>query len=173
LYKEFYEQKKRGFTKDEFRKVCERIAGTSLADVFDYVSTTKEIDYKKYLNYAGLDIDTTSKDVSGGWLGVTARARNDSVFVSSVDWQSPAWNVGLRQRNAILEIGGVKATAQAIENVFKNKSPSDKIELTIMQGYERKQVSIILGKKVERSFHVSRKPDADNLQKAIFESWLK
>jgi predicted metalloprotease with PDZ domain len=173
LYKEFYQQKKRGFTKDEFRKVCERIAGTSLAGVFDYVSTTKEIDYKKYLNYAGLDIDTTSAEVQGGWLGITTRTRNDSVVVSSVDWQSPAWNTGLRQRNIILEINRAKASTQSIENVCKDKRPGDKIDLTVIQNNERKSLSIILDKKIGRSFQITRKSDADNLQKAIFESWLK
>ena len=173
LYKEFYQQKKRGFTRDEFRAVCERIAGTSLADVFDYVSTTKELNYKKYLDYAGLDIDTTSLEVKGGWSGVTTRARNDSVVISSVDWQSPAWNGGLRQRNMILEIDGAKASTQSTENVFKDKKPGDKIELTVIQNNERKILNITLGKKIERSFQIARKSEVDNLQKSILESWLK
>jgi len=70
------------------------------------LSTTKELNYKKYLGYAGLDIDTISTEVQGGWSGVTTRARNDSVVIASVDWQSPAWDAGLRQRNIILEIDG-------------------------------------------------------------------
>jgi len=172
LYKEFYQQKKRGFTEDEFRQVCERIAGTSLANVFDYVSTTKEVDYKKYLQYAGLDIDTTSQEIPGGWWGISARQRNDSVFIANVDWNSPAWNAGLRQRNWILEIDGVKPDASAIEPVLKNKKPGDKVDLVVMQGNEKKNVSIVLGKKMEKPFTISRKPDMDKLQKDILESWL-
>ena len=172
LYKEFYQQKKRGFTEDEFRQVCERIAGTSLAEVFDYVSTTKELDYKKYLQYAGLDIDTVSKEVPGGWLGISARERKDSVFVSGVDWNSPAWLAGLRQRNVIIEIDGAKPDAQAIDAVLKNKKPGDRISLTVMQGQEKKNINVVLGKKMERSFTISRKPGIDKLQKDILESWL-
>ena len=66
LYKKYYLKKKRGFTEDEFRQVCEQIAGVSLAEVFEYVSTTKEIDYKKYFDFAGLDIDTTPVEIPGG-----------------------------------------------------------------------------------------------------------
>ncbi len=106
LYKEFYQKKKRGFTEKEFREVCEKIAGTSLNEIFDYVYTTKELNYKKYLDYAGLDIDTTSQEIPGGWLGISTRTRNDSTFISAVDWNSPAWNAGLRQRNIILEMDG-------------------------------------------------------------------
>ncbi len=173
LYKEFYQQKKRGFTEDEFRQVCEKIAGTSLADVFEYVSTTKEVDYKKYLDYAGLDIDTVSKEIPGGWLGIATRIRNDSVIISAVDWNSPAWDAGIRQRNVILELDGTKVNAQSIENVFKNKKPGDKIELEIMQSNEKKDMSIFLGKKIERPFLITRKPGPDNLQKEILESWLQ
>jgi len=173
LYKEFYQQRKRGFTESEFRETCEKIAGASLADVFEYVSTTKEVDYKKYLAYAGLDIDTSSKEIPGGWLGIATRMRNDSVMVSAVDWNSPAWNAGLRQRNVILEINGAKPDTRSIENVFKNKNPGDKIELEVMRGPEKKNVSILLGAKIERSFLISRKPGADNLQKEILESWLQ
>jgi len=173
LYKEFYQQKKRGFTEDEFRQVCEKTAGTTLADVFDYVSTTKEVDYKKYLQYAGLDIDTTSKEVAGGWLGISARERKDSVFISSVDWNSPAWNAGLRQRNLILEVDGAKPNANAIEAVLKNRKPGDKVDVTIMQNNEKKSVTIVLGQKMEAPFTISRKPTMDKLQKAILESWLK
>lgn len=173
LYKEFYQEKKRGFTEDEFRQVCERITGTSLAEVFDYVSTTKEVDYKKYLDYAGLDIDTSSREIPGGWLGISARERNDSIFIAGVDWDSPAWKAGLRQRNAILEMDNAKPNAQAIETVLKNKSPGDKIELVVMHNNEKKEIEIVLGKKVEQPFTISRKQDMDKLQKTILESWLK
>jgi len=60
LYEEYYQKKERGFTDAEFRQACETIAGTSLAPVFEYVYTTKELDYSTYLKYAGLELLTTS-----------------------------------------------------------------------------------------------------------------
>lgn len=63
LYQQYYQQKKRGFTGPEFRKECETIAGAGLPEIFDYVYTTKEPDYAKYLAYGGLGIDLeTSTD---------------------------------------------------------------------------------------------------------------
>lgn len=56
LYKDYYQDKKRGFTDQEFRDVCEGIAGTSLDEIFTYASTVKDIDYQKYLAYAGLKL---------------------------------------------------------------------------------------------------------------------
>jgi len=56
LYWHFYKDLGRGFTDAEFQQACEEVAGKSLSRVFEYVSTTKEIDYSTYLSYAGLKL---------------------------------------------------------------------------------------------------------------------
>jgi predicted metalloprotease with PDZ domain len=57
LYRTYYKEEKRGFTDAEFQQICEQVTGTSLTNLFEYVYTTKEIDYAKYLSHAGLLID--------------------------------------------------------------------------------------------------------------------
>ncbi|WP_342332643.1 peptidase M61 [Pedobacter sp. FW305-3-2-15-E-R2A2] len=57
LYKDFYLDKKRGFTDDEFKHICEEIAGTSLSELFNYASSVDRIDYQKYLDTGGFTID--------------------------------------------------------------------------------------------------------------------
>src|SRR6185437_16535567 len=61
LYREFYQQKKRGFSDAEFRQTCETIAGAPLEEVFGYATTTKDLDYDKYLAYAGLHLERDGK----------------------------------------------------------------------------------------------------------------
>jgi predicted metalloprotease with PDZ domain len=56
VYWKYYKNLKRGFTDAEFQQACEEVAGASLAQIFDYVYTTKELDYNTYLGYAGLKI---------------------------------------------------------------------------------------------------------------------
>ncbi len=60
LYWKYYKDLKRGFTDAEFQQTCENVAGMSLTDVFEYVNTTKEINYNAYLKFAGLQILTDS-----------------------------------------------------------------------------------------------------------------
>lgn len=57
LYWKYYKGEERGFTDAEFQLACEQAAGSSLTDLFEYVYTTKELDYTKYLNKVGLNID--------------------------------------------------------------------------------------------------------------------
>lgn len=62
LYHKYYKGLNRGFTEAEFQRVCEQVAKSSLKEIFEYIYTTKELDYKKYLGYAGLSLDTLPKN---------------------------------------------------------------------------------------------------------------
>ncbi|MBL0112329.1 MAG: M61 family metallopeptidase [Saprospiraceae bacterium] len=64
LYWNYYKTKHRGFTDAEFQQTCESVAETSLAKIFEYVHTTQELDYKTYLNYAGLTVEDASEPTS-------------------------------------------------------------------------------------------------------------
>ena len=59
LYHDFHIAQRRGFTEEEYWSVCAGVAGQPLIEIREYVDTTKEIDYVKYLGYAGIDIDIT------------------------------------------------------------------------------------------------------------------
>lgn len=60
LYWKYYKGMGRGVTDAEVRSSCEEVAGASLAEVFEYIYTTKDIDYGKYLGYAGLKLEELS-----------------------------------------------------------------------------------------------------------------
>jgi predicted metalloprotease with PDZ domain len=66
LYWQYYKKLQRGFTDAEFQQACEAVAGISLSDTFEYVYTTKELDYFTYLGYAGLQLKKESTVTNGG-----------------------------------------------------------------------------------------------------------
>jgi len=173
LYKEYYQKKKRGFSEQELRQAFETVAGTSLAEVYDYVTTTKELDYPTYFSYAGLTVDTTTKELPGAYLGFTTREREDSVFIIAVDYESPAWNGGIRTRQQLVQINGAKATAQLLKETIDKAKPGDKIDLKVFVNNAAQDIKIIFGVKKQRSFTISPIESPDPLQKQILESWLK
>jgi len=65
MYKTYYQQLQRGFTDAEFQEACEQMAGKSLTTEFEYISTTKELDYQKYLGYAGLTLSSAEVEKGG------------------------------------------------------------------------------------------------------------
>jgi len=174
LYKVYYKEQKRGFTNDEFREVCEKTAGASLAEIFDvYIPTTHEIDYSKYLAYAGLSIDTGVVKTQGAWLGIETRQEGENLIITKSEWNSPAYNAGLSPHDLIKEIDGEKATAGVLATTLGTKNPGDKVRLTISHRDVTNDVEVSLGKKTARSFEISLSSNPTPEQSAILDKWLK
>ena len=173
LYKKFYQEKQRGYTEDEFREVCEGIAGVSLAEFFEYVYTVKKIDYAKYFSYAGLDIDTKEIALSGAWLGISVREKNDTLSISAVEWDSPAWHAGIRAKQSILAVNGEPATAKMIETIGEEKKAGDIVHLQVVQQGGIKNIPLLLGTKCQIPFTLTRIAKPTELQAVILKDWLK
>ena len=89
LYQKYYKQLRRGWTDDEFRQACESAAGTSLKEIFNYASTTMEIDYDKYLGYAGLELDKPT-ELPDPYLGAIVEDVNGKPVVTALEGDAPA-----------------------------------------------------------------------------------
>ncbi len=166
LYNDFYLGKKRGYTEGEFRQVCETVAGADLGEVFEYASTTKEIDYKKYFGYAGLDVDNEPRPVPGGWLGISTRSMNDSLKVTDVEYQSPAWNAGVRRGMTIL------SQNKSAKPVLPDQKSGDSWEARVYSKGGVKTIKVELATKTEASFKIAKKEKPTSLEGRIFESWV-
>lgn len=172
LYKKYYKAKKRGFTDKEFRKVCESIAECSLDELFNYASTTVSVDYQKYFTYAGLSIDTISYPKSEPWLGANIR-EDERLVISSVEWNSPAYNVGLSALDTILSVDGAKADKARLNEIIKSHRSGDEIKLMIANRIQKGAVIVKLGKKYERSFKITPLTNLSVEQSGLYKKWLK
>ena len=172
LYKEFYQEKKRGFTDEEFREVCERTAGASLAEFFDgYIYSTKEVDFAKYFAYAGLKVDTELRGRPGAYLG--ADMANNGTVISRVEVDSPARASGLSAQDQILGVDGSPLGNRKIDDILKTKKPGDTIKLLLTGANRFKEITVTLGTKMERSFKLAPIDNPTPLQAAILKDWLK
>jgi len=82
VYRHYYKNLQRGFTDAEFQQACEDLAGISLSREFEYVYTTKELDYSEYLSFAGLRI--TEDNNSGKRKFSISRKENISSAQASI-----------------------------------------------------------------------------------------
>jgi predicted metalloprotease with PDZ domain len=111
--------------------------------------------------------------IPGAWLGVDTRERNDSIAVSSIDWNSPAWNAGLRQGDRILEVDGQKINKASLDALLKTKQTGDLIKLLVWHNGNSNNIDISLGKKAEKKFTITPVPNPTLLQQNILKDWLK
>ncbi|MDP3003279.1 MAG: PDZ domain-containing protein [Bacteroidales bacterium] len=174
LYQLYYKEKKRGFTDKEFREVCESIAGSSLSEIFDaYIPTVQDLDYTKYLGYAGLSIDMNRVEEPGAFLGATTRENGDNLLITRIEWNSPAYTAGLSPQDIITEINGKKATLKLLNDVLNAGKPGDKITISFTHREINNTVVVTSGKKTTRSFEMKSIPDPTTEQAAILDKWLK
>ncbi len=173
LYKEYYQKRQRGFTEKEFQKACEIVAGGSLGEVFLYVNTVKEPDYKKYFQYGGLDIDTTRRELPRVYSGLNLRMDKDTLVITSADMSSPASEIGLHGGMKIITINGKKATFTLFNSECAASKAGDNIFLSAIGPEGRKDVSLKLVKKWEAPYKITLLPNPDALQKDILESWSR
>ena len=94
-------------------------------------------------------------------------------MISSVEWDSPAWNGGLSARDEILMVDGRKASSKSIEAILFSKKPGDKLEILVSRRGRNREVDIILKPRKERSFLIKPLPNPDPAQSRILEDWLK
>jgi predicted metalloprotease with PDZ domain len=174
LYKTYYKEKKRGFTDKEFREACEMAAGYSLDEIFEiYVPTTKEINYQKYLDYAGLRIDTEPFETTGAWLGISTRMEGNNLVIARSEWNSPAYKAGLSAQDIINEINSEKASPELLNKITDNGKPGDKVSVTVTHRGITNTVEVVLEKKIIKTCEIRLKSDIAPGQKAILEKWLK
>lgn len=174
LYNRYFKELKRGFTDDEFKSLCENIAGTSLSEIFEYASTVEEIDYPKYLALAGLSIDTIAHAAEEKvYFGASIKVEDGKSWLYDVERNSPVWNAGLGNDVEVLTIDGKKAEKEACTTILKTKKAGDTIQLTVNIDSKPINFSIVLETKKEKTFKIEQMQNSSSFQKSIVASWLK
>jgi len=173
IYKKYYKELKRGFTDQEFRDVCENIAGVKLDEIFEYASTTKDIDYAKYFAYAGLTIDTKPSETPGVFSGISMQEQNSDLFVTSIEFDSPAYNSDLSIQDEIIALNGTRVNIKSINDVINNYKPGEKVKLLISRRNKIKEIEITLEKRLRKPFTIQPVDNPSPLQKTILDGLVK
>jgi len=177
LYREYYQREARGFTDAEFRAECEKAAGGSLAEVFGYVSTSREMDYAKYFAYAGLRVEMAADEAAGAYLGVNTKTQDDGLAITDVAPDSPAHSAGLAAGDRIVNLDGAPATAKSLNDLLAAKKAGDQVKVQFSRGVSGSgataEAEIVLGKNAKRSYKIAPVESPDPLQMEILSDWLR
>jgi predicted metalloprotease with PDZ domain len=177
LYRRYAKGAKRGFTDAEFCAACEDAAGGSLAEVFAYASTAKDVDYAKYFAYAGLQVVDKPSEAPGAFLGVNTHEAGGKLVVSGTSEGSPAAKAGLVEGDEILELDGARAGTKVLSDLLAAKKPGETVKVRFSRGgeardAEARDVEIALVANVKHNYTIERVADPTPLQASILRSWL-
>ena len=159
-----------GFTVDDFRKVCDEFAGSSLKQFFDdHVYGTKPLEWEKVLLYAGLE--AKSKTEQKAWFGAFIGGEPPRIR-----WQvaagSPAYVAGLDLNDEIIALNGYRVSANDFNTRIGEMKAGDVVKLTVMRSDELREFNVTLVNNPVPGYTVTKVSDPTDLQKAIYESWV-
>lgn len=172
LYYDYNIAKGRGYSEKEFRMEAEKLGG-DMSELFDYTTTTKELDYQKYLGYAGLLIDTEYKVLPYRYTGLNTRILNANLSVTNVDYESPAWNAGIRARDILVSINGNPASQTELDNMAKTLPAGTILDVVYKRGDKTVDTKLTLSEKKDRTFQITRKANPTAEENKIYNSWLR
>lgn len=172
MYNEYYKGKQRGYTDVEFKQGLEKFAGKKLDDFYSkYVYGVDDIDYNKYLDYAGYKITDALAANNDPSLGVVTTNTNNKITVTSVLRGSAAWIAGINTDDQITAINGTPINT--MQDVLTGKKPGDKITVTINRDGQPLTLQVTLLKNVLVKYKIEPLDTPSPQQLIIRNKWLK
>lgn len=172
LYTEFF-KKGKNFTPEDYQRVAEMMAGTSLDEFFSkYVRGRDEIDYNSILNGFGLQLVTGDGGRQAAYLGANLRQEGDRLTIPSIPVGTPAYDQGLNTGDQIVAVDGIRATQNFLQSHLGEKRPGDKIRLTVFRFDELRNFEITLGGRAAQNFKIVVVDNPTETQRALYRSYF-
>ncbi|MFN0276559.1 MAG: M61 family metallopeptidase [Chitinophagales bacterium] len=170
MYDEYYKKQNRAFTEAEMKAAIEKFTGTDMTWFYnDHVYGTKDIDYKTFFAYAGLncsDVNEGNKEID---LGATINASNT---ISAVRRNSSAEKEGLNVNDEILAINNFRFSNN-LNTFTAGKNEGDTIEITVSRNGMLQTFTVVLEYNKKTNYQLTINNDATPEQKEIYKKWLK
>jgi predicted metalloprotease with PDZ domain len=135
------------------------------------INGTGDLDYEKYLAYAGLALKAESKEVPD--LGFQSlQSFIGAVHVESVVPRSDAEEAGLRPGDILLKMNGVELPVTPDREMIYFK-PGQKVTFAVQRGTKPLNIGFLLGSKYETDYKVEEMPNATRSQLVLRKDWLE
>lgn len=169
-----FAKKNRNFTPSDFKRICEKYAGSSLNDFFaKYVEGREELDYDSVLNRIGLQLITHNANLPEiPFFGADVTQQGERLNVARVLAGSPAQNGGLNFNDQIVAFDGLRASQQAWQAFLNEKKPGDKVRLTIFRFDEIKELEVTLGGRHRPDFRIVKNPSANENHMRLYKEYV-
>ncbi|MFN2532072.1 MAG: M61 family metallopeptidase [Pyrinomonadaceae bacterium] len=174
LYTEFY-KKGKNYTPEDFQKISEMIAGSSLEEFFArYIRGREELDYNKALAAAGLKLETSGQTSGAArpYFGADLAQQGERLMVRRVYAGSPAYDQGLNTDDQIIAIDNMRASKDFFDARLAEKRAADIMNLTIFRFDDLSTLLIKLGTRSEGVYRIVNVPNPTGQQRKIYQSWL-
>jgi len=129
LWQDYKKDNSIGFTQEIIISYCEQLGGDFKEIFKEFLETTNDIDYNKYLSYAGLRL----KVIDTGRPSIDMDIKEDKgLFICSyIKDKGTAYNSGLMVGDELISIDGYRVTASNLTKRLKNIQVGDNLSLVL------------------------------------------
>lgn len=171
MYDTYYKTKKRGYTDLEFKQGLEKFSGKNLDEFYKkYIYGLDDINYDKYLGYAGYHLTDEFAGNNDPNLGVITATTNGKITVSGVLRGTAAWIDGINVNDEITAIDDVKVTDMA--TALNGKKPGDKIIVSVIRDGQPLNLPVALLKKTQVKYKIDSLANPTPQQLLVRKKWL-
>ena len=174
VYGDSFQKENRGYTDAEFESACVELGGQEAKRVFESrVKGKDEVDYDRYLGYAGLRLAAKEEGASQkGFLGVRLAGEGGRAMVRNVLSGSAAEAMGLAVNDEVVAVKGMRVDQGKLSFYLGTMKPGDEVVLELARNGLMTRLTGKLGAKPNFEFRVQPLADAREEQKALFKGWL-
>jgi len=164
----------RGFTDEEFENICVEVSGSeSVRRIFrSRVSGRDDVEYEKYLAYAGLKLIPKKEEKGIGFLGVRIKDESGRAIASTILPLSPAELAGLSAGDEVLGINGTRMDKLRITYYLQTHKPGEVVKLSCSRQGSLLDLEARLNEKPVLEFRIAKKDQANDDEKSLFKNWL-
>ncbi len=180
LWNDFYKDKNasiigKGYTDEDFRVICEKVAGIDFKSDFDlWLNSTKIPDYSGIMKDLGLQVQ--EKNLQKQDWGITTAKSDGLIQVKYVNSNGFAQKLGINVNDEIIGINGLRIN-QSIENTWNSLLNPKKVTVLINRSGLLYELNGEFFPLPEYQIQISLKPEctAESFwqSKGAIQTWLK
>ncbi len=180
LWNEFYKDKSstiigKGYTDDDFRKICEKVAGIDFKSDFDlWLNSTKMPDYAGIFNELGLQVQENTIEKQD-W-GLTTSKTDGAILVKYINLNGFAQKIGINVNDEIIGLNGIRVN-QSIESTWQSIQNPKQVQLIVNRSGLLYHLSGEFTPIQEYQFKFNLKPEMNTSEfwksSGPIQTWLK
>ncbi|MCK4578296.1 MAG: M61 family metallopeptidase [Candidatus Marinimicrobia bacterium] len=172
---QYYENTGDGFTEEQFRIVCEDIAGQELENVFQYVNTTAEMDWNSILELAGLVPEylySSRNDSSKAYYGFEINTDGGRTIISRITHGSPVSESRLSVNDEIIFVDNFRVTAANSTALLGSRTKEKVATFVVNRGGVMRTFKVRPGTAPPDSVVIVKIPEPTESQRMVYQNWL-
>lgn len=170
-----YQGDGKGFTHNDFKSICEAMAGRNLDHIFKYVTTTEPFDWDPILQPFGLELIQTYSnpdDSAKAWYGFRTREQDGRMMITGVVSGSPAAKAGFSVYDELLSVDGFRLLGRDVQRILDSRKIGvNAIFITSRDGAVR-TIRVKPESPAKAKFTVRKVDNPTDAQKALYKGWL-